>query len=594
MAEVMPVEVGDRQLAEGVVEDRGRHLDGVVAAHDALRLEAGEGEGLHELLQRHAVLQADRHGDGEVVHQRAERGAFLVHVDEDLAETAILIFAGPQIDLVPADGRLLGVTLAALRQLLALGRMDDALDDLLDHLRRGCGDRGVECLCGLLVILDVVDQAGGERLAELRAVAIERVGFQAETPGQHVGLAAFLDGGAVRHVDRLRDRARDEGLGRRHHGDVAVDRQEALADAAAHIGAVEHRQVLVLQMRRAFQRHRSADMRVGGFDGVLFEAERLQHVEAVVVQLRVGEAERFLAEIIAESEAVEGELHVEGAFHGRFDLGEFLVAEALVAKRARRDRLAVLQAACADGIVDDVRNLRLAVAEVGERFRDHTVDDLEVAAAGELLELDDGEVRLDAGRVAIHDQADGACRCDDGRLRVAVAVFAAELDGFVPRGLCRIDQLLVGAGSRVQRNRQDVQALVALCLAMRRQPVVLHHPQHMLGVLLVLRERPYLAGDLRRGGVGNARHDRRDRATDGAALVTVIGVALRHQQAADIGETKAEGAVLVGQLGDFLRRELRHQDRDLEGQGPEAAGMLEGRDVEAAILVAELHQVQRR
>ena len=173
-------------------------------------------------------------------------------------------------------------------------------------------------------------------------------------------------------------------------------------------------------------------------------------------------------------------------------------------------------------------------------------------------------------------------------------MFAAELDGFVPRGLCRIDQLLVGAGSRVQWNRQDVQALIALCLAMRRQPVVLHHPQHMPGVLLVLRERPYLAGDLRRGGVGNARHDRRDRATDGAALVTVIGVALRHQQAADIGETKAEGAVLVGQLGDFLRRELRHQDRDLEGQGPEAAGMLEGRDVEAAILVAELHQVQRR
>ena len=80
-----------------------------------------------------------------------------MHVDEDLAETAILIFAGPQIDLVPADGRLLGVTLAALRQLLALGRMDDALDDLLDHLWRGCGDRGVECLCGLLVILDIVD-----------------------------------------------------------------------------------------------------------------------------------------------------------------------------------------------------------------------------------------------------------------------------------------------------------------------------------------------------------------------------------------------------------------------------------------------------
>ena len=39
--------------------------------------------------------------------------------------------------------------------------------------------------------------------------------------------------------------------------------------------------------------------------------------------------------------------------------------------------------------------------------RDRGVDDLEVAAAGQFLELDQGEVRLDAGGVAIHDQADG-------------------------------------------------------------------------------------------------------------------------------------------------------------------------------------------
>jgi hypothetical protein len=31
-------------------------------------------------------LQAERHRDGEVVHHRAEARAFLVHVDEDLAE----------------------------------------------------------------------------------------------------------------------------------------------------------------------------------------------------------------------------------------------------------------------------------------------------------------------------------------------------------------------------------------------------------------------------------------------------------------------------------------------------------------------------
>ena len=60
-----------------------------------------------------------RDRDGEVVHQRAEGGAFLVHVDEDLAELAVVVFAGVQIDLVAADGGLLDVALAAVGQLAA-------------------------------------------------------------------------------------------------------------------------------------------------------------------------------------------------------------------------------------------------------------------------------------------------------------------------------------------------------------------------------------------------------------------------------------------------------------------------------------------
>ena len=45
-----------------------------------------------------------------------------MHVDEDLAEAAVLILAGAQVDLVTADDGLLGVALAAVRQLLALAR----------------------------------------------------------------------------------------------------------------------------------------------------------------------------------------------------------------------------------------------------------------------------------------------------------------------------------------------------------------------------------------------------------------------------------------------------------------------------------------
>ncbi len=101
MGEVVTAEIGDGEFAEHVVEDRGRVLDRIIALNHAGRLELGEGEGLHIFFQRHAILQAKRDGDGEVVHHRTEGGTFLVHVDEDFAETAIAEFAGAQIDLWP-------------------------------------------------------------------------------------------------------------------------------------------------------------------------------------------------------------------------------------------------------------------------------------------------------------------------------------------------------------------------------------------------------------------------------------------------------------------------------------------------------------
>ena len=72
--------------------------------------------------------------------------------------------------------------------------------------------------------------------------------------------------------------------------------------------------------------------------------------------------------------------------------------------------------------------------------RHRLVDDLEVAAAGELLEFDQCEVGLDARRVAIHDQTDRAGRRDDGRLRIAITVFLAEFEGAVP-GASRVLRL---------------------------------------------------------------------------------------------------------------------------------------------------------
>ena len=56
--------------------------------------------------------------------------------------------------------------------------------------------------------------------------------------------------------------------------------------------------------------------------------------------------------------------------------------------------------------------------------RHRLVDDLQHAAAGEQLVFHQRDVGLDAGGVAIHEEADGAGGREHGDLRVAVAVLA--------------------------------------------------------------------------------------------------------------------------------------------------------------------------
>ena len=114
---------------------------------------------------------------------------------------------------------------------------------------------------------------------------------------------------------------------------------------------------------------------------------------------------------------------------------------------------------------------------------------------------------------------------------------------------------------------------------MRGAAMVAHDAQHHVLVLLVARERAKLGRHFGRGGVGDARHDRRQRTADGAAGLGVIGNARRHQQAADIGVAEAQRAEIVGALRDFLRRELRHQHRDFEHDGPQPHGVFVTVDV---------------
>ena len=587
MGEVVAAHVADREFAEHVVEDRGRVLDRVVALHGTRRLEAGEGEGVDILLQRHAVLQAERHRDREVVDEGAQRRAFLVHVDEDLAEPAVVVFAGAQVDFMSADDSLLGVALAAIRHLLALAHHHDALDQplhhLLGHLRGARRHRLVEQgLQRLVVVLVVGDELGIERLRQLRAVAIERVGFQRELPRQQVGGLAVLHRGVVRHVDGLGDRARDEGLRRRHHADVAFDRQITLADLAARIGAVEHRVVLCLQVRCAFHRHRTADVDVGGLTLALAETDRGEQVEAGGGDRLRLDAERVADEVLAQRPLVEGELDVECGRQRLLDPGDGLVGEALGLQRADIDRRRVGQRAVAHRVSLDLGDLAFAIAERAQRFRHRAVDDLPVAAAGKLLELHQREIGLDAGGVAIHHQADGAGRRHHSGLRIAIAVLLAEVERAVPCQPGAGDKVGLRAACVIERHRIDRQRLIAGRIAVGGAAVIADHPQHVLGVLLVAGEGAELARHLGRGRVGHAGHDRGQRAAQRPAFLGIIGQPHGHQEAADVGEAESEGAEFVGQVGDLLRRELRHHHRYLEHHGPQPAQVLVGFDVEAA------------
>jgi hypothetical protein len=178
----------------------------------------------------------------------------------------------------------------------------------------------------------VGDELRLQRLRELRAVAIERVGLERELPGQQVSRLAVLDRGVVRHVDGLGDGARDERLRRRHHADVALDREIALAVAPARIGAVEHRVVL--------GRRCGAPSTVMAPQTWMLAASisRLVKPRRGEGRTAVGELLALDAELVAETlrqgPLVEHELDVEGGRQRLLDWSIDLVGEALLLERS--------------------------------------------------------------------------------------------------------------------------------------------------------------------------------------------------------------------------------------------------------------------
>ena len=109
----------------------------------------------------------------------------------------------------------------------------------------------------------------------------------------------------------------------------------------------------------------------------------------------------------------------------------------------------------ADRIGLHLGNIGFRIAQRAQGRWHGAVDDLEVTATGELLELDQRKVWLDAGGVAIHHQTDGPRRRNHRGLRVAVPVLFAKTQGFVPGRGGDVDQVGLRAVCVIQWHGLD-------------------------------------------------------------------------------------------------------------------------------------------
>ena len=120
-------------------------------------------------------------------------------------------------------------------------------------------------------------------------------------------------------------------------------------------------------------------------------------------------------------------------------------------------------------------------------------------------------------------------------------------------------------------------------------------PQERLAVLRVALERAaVIAGD--DGGllVRLAVHDRGQGGGVVAALVRVVGETAAHQQRAEVGVAQSERPELVAVLLDLGRRVARVVDEDLLRGDRDLGREPVGLDIELAVRLDELHEVERR
>src|ERR1700692_2669628 len=96
--------------------------------------------------------------------------------------------------------------------------------------------------------------------------------------------------------------------------------------------------------------------------------------------------------------------------------------------------------AVAIDVGNDLRSFFGRIAQLHQRCGNRVVNNLDDAAPNELLVFYEREIGLDAGRVAIHHEADGAGGSEYGDLRILEAEFFAESESVVPGGLRGAEQ----------------------------------------------------------------------------------------------------------------------------------------------------------
>src|SRR5438094_8251743 len=95
-------------------------------------------------------------------------------------------------------------------------------------------------------------------------------------------------------------------------------------------------------------------------------------------------------------------------------------------------------------ITQNLIRLTYGVSKFAQSFRDCAVDYLDHPATHEPLVLDQGNIRLDPGRVAVHHESDRPRRRNHRNLGVLEAEPLSQRESLIPGPYCCIDQILRG------------------------------------------------------------------------------------------------------------------------------------------------------